>query len=267
MIRVHVGARASMLLALVAVLALTFHTQAAAQTALDWDPRGTELGRAELRELLDRLEASASSPGYSSRLREQARREAEVLRARLEEGDFQVGDRIALKVEREFSDTIAVEPGRVITLPGMDKIPLAGVLRSELEAHLQREIGRYVQDPVVEASSLIRVAVFGQVGRQGFYTMPASLLIEEALMLAGGPTQNADLERAEIQRGDRIVWSGDALNRAIIAGRTLDQLSLRAGDRILVPEQKGGFFDGWVGRRIIAVAIGPMLFLVIRAIL
>jgi protein involved in polysaccharide export with SLBB domain len=230
---------------------------------MDWDPRGTELGRAELEELLDRLETAASSPGYSGRIREQAAREAAVVRTRLQEGDFQVGDRVILQVLGEFADTVAVEPGRVITLPGMGPIPLAGVLRSELEEHLTRELATYLRDPVVEASSLIRIAVLGRVGQQGFYTMPASLLVEEALMLAGGPAPEADLDEAEILRGDRVIWEDDALQRAIVEGRTLDQLSLRAGDRIMIPVRQRGIFEGGLLRTLLVV-VPPLTYTLLR---
>lgn len=224
-----------------------------AQTSLEWDPRGAELSRAELQELLQRLETAASSPGYSSGLRAKAAAEASVVRSRLQDGDFQIGDRVVLRVEGEpqLSDTVTVAPGRVLQLPGIDDIPLAGVLRSELDEYLTTELARYLRDPVVEASSLVRIAVLGQVGQQGFYTMPASLLIEEALMLAGGPAAQANLDEAEILRGDRVIWSGDALQEAIIAGRTLDQLSLRAGDRIIVPQRRPGFFDQGIVRTLL----------------
>jgi protein involved in polysaccharide export with SLBB domain len=235
------------------------------QTTMDWDPRGTELGRDELTDLLHRLETAASSPGYSGRIREQARLEAEIVRSRLEEGDFQVGDRVVVQVQGDFSDTVAVEPRRVITLPGMGEIPLAGVLRSELEQHLTRELSAYLRDPVVEATSLVRIAVLGQVVTQGFYTMPASLLVEEALMLAGGPAPDANLDGAEIMRGNQVIWEDDALQRAITDGRTLDQLSLRAGDRIMIPRRTIGFFEGGVLRTLLVV-VPPVTYLLVRVL-
>jgi protein involved in polysaccharide export with SLBB domain len=247
------------------LLALGAAGPISAQSSIDWDPRGAQLSRAELSELLDRLEVAASSPGYSASLRAQAAEEAEVVRQRLQSGDFQVGDKVVLYVEGEpqLSDTLSVAPGRVLQLPEIEDIPLDGILRSELEAHLETELGRYLRDPDVEANSLVRIAVLGQVGRQGFYTMPASLLVEEALMLAGGPGGNANLDDAEIQRGDRVIWSGDALQEAIIEGRTLDQLSLRAGDRIIVPQRRPGFFDQGILRTLL-FTIPAVTYAIIR---
>ena len=72
--------------------------------------------RADLQDQLKRLELAAGSPAYSLTLRQQARFEAELVRRRLDEGDFQVGDRILLSVENEpaLSDTFTVDPGNSI---------------------------------------------------------------------------------------------------------------------------------------------------------
>jgi protein involved in polysaccharide export with SLBB domain len=236
-----------------------------AQSAVDWDPRAAEVSRQELAELLDRLEQAATAPGYSSRIRDQARREAEYIRARLEQGDFQVGDRVVLDVQGEpgLSDTVTVSAGREIELPQIGALPLAGVLRSELQDHLERELSRYLQNPSVRATSLVRVAILGAVARPGFYTVPATLLLEDAVMTAGGPAGRADISRLAVERGGRVVLDGQALQRAIIDGRTLDQLNVRAGDRIMLPERRPGLFEGGVLRTLL-VTLPPILYLLQR---
>lgn len=215
------------------------------QSILTVDARSTEMTREELQAAINRLDEAAASPGYSAALRAQARREAEFIRNRLEQGDFRVGDQVVLRMERGVgADTLTVQPGQVITLPDIGEVSLEGVLRSELETHLQTELGRFLQDPDVRAQALIRIAVLGHVGSQGFYAIPAEALVEDALMIAGGPAGGADLEALEIRRGDRVIWGGESLQQALIDGRTLDQMNLRAGDRIIVPEEKGGILGG-----------------------
>src|SRR5687768_9525071 len=129
---------------------------------------------------------SASAAATTQPLREAKRAEAWTLRERLRLGDFHPGDRIALIVEGHptLSDTLAVRSGRVISLPDLPEIPLVGVLRSELQAHLTREIGRFVRDPKVRVVPLMRVAVLGQVGRPGYYALPADALLSDAIMIA-----------------------------------------------------------------------------------
>jgi protein involved in polysaccharide export with SLBB domain len=236
-----------------AIAAMLVASPATGQSAADWDPQRAEVTRDDLTALLARLEAAGAAAGYSPRLREQARQEADHVRARLEQGDFQVGDRVVLEIrgEPDMSDTLAVTAGRQIEIAQVGPVSLAGVLRSELEVHLARELARYIQNPSVRATALVRVGVMGAVARQGFYTVPATMLLEELIMHAGGPAGRADLRRLAIQRGDRTVLNGEPLQRAMAEGRTLDQLSLRAGDRLMLPERGPGFFEGGVLRTLI----------------
>lgn len=215
-------------------------TPAWAQTGrLSTDPTGLQLSRAELESLLSQYEQTAASGAYSGQLRERARTEAELIRSRLEDGDLRIGDRISLVVEgqTQLSDTFNVVAGQVIVLPEIGSIPVRGVLRSELQPHLTSEIGRFIRNPVVHARSLIRVGIMGAVARPGFYTVPSDVLISDAFMLAGGPQASAELDKARIDRGDETIWDANLLRQAVIEGRTLDQLSVRAGDEIFVPQR------------------------------
>jgi len=160
-----------------------------------------------------------------------------VVAAQTRAATFQVGDRILLHVEGDsaLSDTFTVVAGPALRLPLIGEIALAGVRRTDLEAHLSRELGRYIKDPVVQARALIRVSVVGEVIRPGFYAVPVDLVLPDALMLAGGATQSARVDRLRILRGNASLWSGTDLQAAIARGATLDELGIRAGDRIQVP--------------------------------
>jgi polysaccharide export outer membrane protein len=225
----------------VAVLAslCIFAGQAAAQVR-GWDATGLHATRAELQELLARYEAAASSSGGGGA---QVRMEAATIRQRLEEGDLRVGDRVLLLVEghTQLSDTFNVVAGRKLVLPDIGDVPLAGVLRSELQEHLTAQLGRFVRNPTVRVRSLIRLEVLGLVAAPGFYAIPSDVLVTDALMLAGGPAPDADIDRVRLQRGREVLWEGDRLRAAVIEGRTLDQLGVRAGDGIFVPEKRPRF--------------------------
>ncbi len=199
-----------------------------------YDPTRAQLTRAQLQSLLDSYTQTASSGVYTVAYRARTRQEANLIRERLTNGDLQVGDKIQLTIENQqaLTSTFAVQPGRALVLPSIGEIPLAGVLRSELESYLTREVGRYIVQPTVHAQSLIRITILGAVGKAGFYDVPAESLIPDALMLAGGPSGNADMKKLRITRSGRTIWDGSALQTAIADGWTLDQLSLRAGDQI-----------------------------------
>lgn len=237
-----ISIRTLALLVLVPIVALAGH--ATAQTsapAIEWESSQAHITRAELEVMLTRYQEAAESNAYSRNVREQARWNAREIQRRLEEGDFRVGDRIALYVAREteLTDTFAVRSGRVLTLPQIGEIPMDGVLRAELQDHLEQEIGRYIRDPVVRANALIPLTVTGAVGNPGFYTFASDALVTDILMDAGGPGGQANLDNIKVERQGETIWEGDELQRAITQGRTLDQLNLQPGDRVVVPEGGG----------------------------
>jgi protein involved in polysaccharide export with SLBB domain len=207
-----------------------------------WDPTGLQLTRLELQEQLVQYEETANSSAYSGTLRNQARDEAALIRQRLEEGDIRVGDRISLIVDGQTALTtdFTVVADRQIVLPeGFGIVPLVGVLRSELQAHMTKHLSRYLKEPAVRAQSAIRVEIVGAVGKPGFYMVPSDMLLTDVLMMAGGPASTASLDKVKIKRAKEVIWDGDRLREAMIEGRTLDQLSVRAGDAIDVPAAQG----------------------------
>ena len=74
--------------------------------------------------------------------------------------------------------------------------------------------------------------------RPGYYAVPTDLVLADALMLAGGATKDARVDRLSILRGNSSLWSGNQLQTEIARGATLDDLGIRAGDRIQVPGQR-----------------------------
>ncbi len=227
----------------VVLLAFLLAPPVLAAQAPEWDPGRVQVTRPDLESLLRRLEQAAASTTYSEPVRERARAEAALIRTRLTDGDFQVGDRISLVVEGEtaLSDTFAVMAGRVLRLPAVGDIGLSGVLRSELEEHLTKALGQFLRGPVVRARSLIRLSLLGDVARPGFYVLPTDMVLTDALMHAGGPGGSARVDRIRVERRGQLVWSEEALRTAMAEGRTIDQLNLQAGDEVVVP-RRGGFF-------------------------
>jgi hypothetical protein len=230
---------------------------AVAGAAQEIEARGFQVTRDQLETTLARLEEAATASGYSRSLRQQADREAELVRSRLEHGDFRVGDRVELRVRGHdgLSGTFVVESGQLIQLPQVGEVHLRGILRSELRDHLTQELSRFIRNPDVTAESLIRLGIMGHVNSPGFMVLPASMLLEDALMAAGGPGRDADLDRLVIQRGGDAVWEGGPLQDALVHGLTLDQLSLRAGDRIEVRRRSTTTLFSWTTLRIVLVTV------------
>jgi SLBB domain len=167
----------------------------------------------------------------------QRQSETYLIHYRLDRGDFQDGDRIVLRIARgpaTVSDTLTVRAGRVLQIPQVGDISLAGVLRSELVPTLSSQLSKYLRDPVVEAVPLVRIAITGNVARPGFYYAAADIPLSDVLMSAGGVTPVADLERVSVRRFGEVVISEDNIGAALRAGMSMDFLQMQAGDEISV---------------------------------
>jgi hypothetical protein len=203
-----------------------------------FDPGRLHATRAQLEELLRRYESAMGAEDYSEHTRTLASEEAELIRSRLKDGDFQVGDQIVLTVvgQTTLTNTFTVTEGPILVLPGLtEPLSLKGLLRSELPDALQKHIGMYIRNPQIQVQSNIRLAIFGQIANPGYIVAPSEKLLTDVLMQAGGPTSGAKQKDIRIKREGETIWSGDALQDAIVQGRTLDQLNLRAGDEIELP--------------------------------
>jgi protein involved in polysaccharide export with SLBB domain len=203
-----------------------------------------DASRSELEALAAAAEQAAAAAG-SAELREQKRATAAAIRARLRDGDFRAGDRIVLSVRGDsvLTDTFTVGPRQTLDLPGQPEIALEGVLRTELREYLALHIGRFVRDPVVDARPLLRIAVLGEVSQPGFYLITPDHLVSDVVMMAGGPTREADIARTIVRRGSSPLLDRRALRAAVIEGATLDQLNIRSGDEIVVGEAKRRNWD------------------------
>jgi protein involved in polysaccharide export with SLBB domain len=211
-----------------AMMVLGVGDVAAAQGYESMQPMAT---RADLTAMADRLGRGSESD----------RTRASLLRARLRDGDFQPGDRIRLVIDGSVTqdDTLPVGAGSKIRVKEIGEISLAGVLRSELQGHLTKELSRYIKDVRVQATPLVRLAILGPVGKPGYFYMPSDIAITDAIMRAGGPSGAADLKKSVIRRNTKELYDSRNTRTALNEGLTLDQLSLRDGDSIEVGEKTG----------------------------
>ena len=152
-------------------------------------------------------------------------------------GGFHIGDRILLRVEGEslYTDTFTVIPGPALRLPVIGDVSLMGVPRASIEQFLTGRLGSYFKHPVIHATSLVSLGVLGEVEHPGYYVLPGDALLTDVLMAAGGPTRDAKFADLRIERDRSPVWRGERLQQAMAARRTIADLSLQQGDRVVMP--------------------------------
>ena len=100
---------------------------------------------------------------------------------------------------------------------------------------MQTTLSRYLRNPVVTVTPLVTMLVEGEVTRPGFFALAPERPLNDAISAAGGLTQRAKTNAVRVERSGATIWSGSVLQQAMGQGYSLDQLNLRAGDRLVVP--------------------------------
>lgn len=192
--------------------------------------------RAELEQAARATEQGATV-APDAKTRTQLTHDAAAIHQRLRNGDFLPGDRIYISVlgDSALTDTFTVRGDRRLQLPNIPDISLAGVLDSELNQFLTTEIGKYLKNPTVSATGLVRLTITGAVAKNGFLTFPVDQAITDVIMTAGGLGQGAKLDDTRVKRSGEVIIDKKQFREAIRLGRTVGDLSLRDGDEIEVP--------------------------------
>lgn len=196
--------------------------------------------RAELESLVSETGRRSANEKLNASDRAMSTEEEKALRARLRDGDFRVGDRIIVRITGGVTafDTLSVTPARALTIPEAGDVSLDGVLRSELQQHLNAQLGRYLRNATVHAEPLTRLAVLGEVRTPGFVHVPSQALLSDVVSAAGGPTATASLSRVSVRRNGITIFDAAHVAKALTTGVTIDDLGLRAGDEIVVAARR-----------------------------
>ncbi len=247
--------KAAALTIAVAVIA----TIAAAQASLGEGRR--QATRAELEQAAKATE-QAATVAPDDKTRDKLLADATALQQRLRNGDFLPGDRIYIVVlgDSSLTDTFTVRGDRRLQLPNIPDVTLSGVLDSELNSFLTKELSRYLKNPTVTATGMVRLTLTGGIARNGFLTFPVDQAITDVLMSAGGLGPGSKLDEAEVKRAGKTFIGKKAFSDAIRLARTVGDLSLRDGDEIYVPSATAT--SGWQNWIKVIGVLGPLIFLI-----
>jgi len=197
-----------------------------------------QMTREELQTMLTSLEKLAVASS-DKKVKEQAMGDAAAIRERLRTGDFYPGDRIVVRVlnDTSVSDTFTVKQGRVLEFKTIPSASLSGVLDSELLPTLKTHIAKYIRDPDVTATPLVRLQLSGGIAQPGWHQFETDQTLSDAIMSVGGPGQNSEINKAEIKRAGKTIVDRGATARALRSGKTIGDLGLRDGDELVIAEK------------------------------
>ncbi|NEO65073.1 MAG: sugar ABC transporter substrate-binding protein [Moorea sp. SIO4G2] len=159
------------------------------------------------------------------------------------------GDVILITIFRvpEFSGEQQVGVDGSIKLPLVGKLSVDGMTLEEAEIAIATQYQSELRSPAITVSLLqprpLQIAISGEIKQPGSYVLPLINnaqfpSLAQAVQLAGGMTQSADLERVEIRRTqpsgitDTITVN---LSQLLQAGDLSQNLILRDGDVIKIP--------------------------------
>ena len=174
-----------------------------------------------------------------------------------------VGDYLRVDVFNipDYSGEFRVLSGGYLNIPIVGSVAVEGLSVQQAAAQIETSLQSYVQRPVVTLSVLetrpIQVAIAGEVHRPGAYrlsdeaneTAGETPTLTQAIELAGGITQLADIRQIQVQRqiprGTVALRSNAASAQAktvsvnlwelLKEGDLSEDLALQDGDQIVIP--------------------------------
>lgn len=164
------------------------------------------------------------------------------------------GDKIGIFLLGKTHETLEA----IINVEGKVYVPPAGVFHvwgltlDEFKDVLNQKLSPYYHNFTLELMLLqpknVMVAVVGEVLQPGKYVLSAMNTVLDAIILAGGPTENGSLRDIQLIRNQNQFASID-LYQFLMSGQNDYDVFLEVGDRIVVPLAKSKVaIDGEVKR-------------------
>jgi len=149
-------------------------------------------------------------------------------------------DVLAISVldNKELDTVVSVNPGGKITVPLIGDLQAAGLTVSELTQQLTKNFAEKVKSPQVTVAlrevNSYRIYFLGRVARPGVLTSRSEVTLLQALSMAGGLQEGADLSLAYVARGrDRVPVDFVKLLRS---GDLSQNLTLDPDDTVVIPD-------------------------------
>ena len=160
------------------------------------------------------------------------------------------GDRIAVFVANfpEHNGEYAILTNGLINMPLLGQFKVAGMTILQLERNLEARFSQTMKNPEVTVTLVsarpLNIAIAGEVTRPGAYALQLQVnptefpTITQAIQLAGGITQSANLREVKVQRkmgSGREQIIAVNLWDLFQSGDLRQDLTLRDDDKIIIP--------------------------------
>ena len=139
---------------------------------------------------------------------------------------------------KDLDQEVPVRADGKISFPLAGEVQASGLTVPQLTNLLTARLSKSVRNPnvsvIVKEMRSYRVHFVGQVLRPGVYPIQARTPLLQAVTLAGGPVEGADLSAAYVVRGDKRIPVD--LRRLLQEGDLSQNVPLQTGDTVVVPK-------------------------------
>jgi len=162
--------------------------------------------------------------------------------ARGEEDEYVIGADDLLHIvvwdNKDLEQQVVVRPDGKISFPLAGELKAAGLTVPQLTEALTERLAKLLKDPnvsvMVKEIRSFRVYFIGRVARPGSYPIKPGTPLLQALTVAGGYSEGADLPAAYVIRGDQKIPVD--LRRLVQDGDLEKNIPLQSDDTVVVPE-------------------------------
>ncbi len=149
-------------------------------------------------------------------------------------------DVLAISVldNKDLDTVVSVTPGGKIAVPLIGDIQAAGLTVTELTLRLTQGFAKKVKVPqvtvILREINSYRIYFLGRVGRQGIHTSRSEVTLLQAVSMAGGVQDGADLSLAYVARGtERLPVDFVKLLRF---GDLSQNITMEPDDTVVIPD-------------------------------
>lgn len=136
----------------------------------------------------------------------------------------------------DLSGDYPIDSRGYVFFPIVGEVRVVGHTRNSLAEALKEKFSPFLQEPIIIAEPLIRIAMMGEFRRPGTYLVDPKSSLWQLVDLAGGPTDDSNLDKMRVERGGKVVR--DKLLSGFENAYSLQELGIRSGDQIVVPQKK-----------------------------
>jgi protein involved in polysaccharide export with SLBB domain len=141
------------------------------------------------------------------------------------------GDAVKLSFSREpeLNGSYTIDESGLANLPLLGQRQLIDRPAAQAKEELAAEYAERVRNQSVQVTYTRRVRVLGEVRNPGLYQVDPTMTFDDAIALAGGATNEGNLENVRLIRQGEEIVEGLDVSRSVAA-------SIESGDQLYVPK-------------------------------